>query len=290
MKSFVSRQIGFVLNKVAPSWSANRIEEQLLIPKSADRQVHVPRQIRQFDLRTRDGNVRAYRVGKGPAVVFVHGWDGGAHQFFPLMRGLEQCGFTALAFDHLGHGQSETRKATLQQFIATTNFVLHHAENKIDDGLYGVVGHSTGCIAVANARPALIRDKQLFLISPIFNYKLFFLKKLVRLNLHPDQLKQYTDRFTREYKREFSRMELWKKLDKYGDVTCIAHDQSDAVSPISDSRKFCQRYPLTKLMVTREYDHVRIINSESVWQELKSHLNYEDTTINFADKFLVNQE
>ncbi|MFT5401173.1 MAG: hypothetical protein ACI8XW_003988, partial [Gammaproteobacteria bacterium] len=53
--------------------------------------------------------------------------------------------------------------------------------------------------------------------------------------------------------------------------------------------KFCQKYPLTKLMVTREYGHNRIINSESVWHELKSHLNYEDTTINFSQTILKNQ-
>ena len=53
-------------------------------------------------------------------------------------------------------------------------------------------------------------------------------------------------------------------------------------SAVIDSAKFCAKYPLTRLLVTRQYDHVRIINSESVWQELKTHLNYDDTTINFT--------
>jgi hypothetical protein len=35
--------------------------------------------------------------------------------------------------------------------------------------------------------------------------------------------------------------------------------------------------------VTKKLDHNRIINSESVWQELKSTVNYDDTTINFSE-------
>ncbi len=286
MISFISNKISLLVNKFLPGWSNSKIDTLLLIPKSGGRQVQVPRKIKQFDLKTKDGNIHAYRIGKGPAVLFVHGWGGGAYQFFPLMRGLEQCGFTAIAFDQLGHGQSDSRKATLQQMIATTNYMLHHADNKTPDGLYATVGHSTGCIAIANARPALLKDLPLFLISPIFNFKLYFLKKLVNLKMHHELLKQYANGFAKEYSREFGKLELGRKLDKYGDVTVIAHDQSDKESPVSDSVKFCTRYPLTRLLVTKEYDHVRIINSESVWQELKSHLNYEDTTINFTDKIL----
>ena len=78
------------------------------------------------------------------------------------------------------------------------------------------------------------------------------------------------------------RLELGRHLDKYGDTTVIAHDSGDSLSSIMDSEKFVARYPLTRLLVTKQYDHTRIINSESVWQELKSHLNYDDTTINFT--------
>ena len=39
-------------------------------------------------------------------------------------------------------------------------------------------------------------------------------------------------------------------------------------------------------MLSKDTDHIRIINSESVWQELKSHLDYDDTTINFSSEFI----
>lgn len=273
------KETSLVLNRFIPGWASKKIDTLLLIPKiRSKRSIKVPKGFHQFVMKTPDGDVQAYQTGMGPTVVFVHGWGGGAFQFFPLMRGLSKCGFTALAFDHLGHGQSDEKQATIHQSVATTNFVLNFARNKTSEGLSCVVGHATGCIAIANAKHSQIRDIPLLLISPIFNYKLLFLKKLVSLNLHSELIKQYASQFAKVYKKEYEKLELARNLDKYADVLVIAHDESDAESPIADSINFCEKYPLTRLLVTKEYDHVRIINSESVWHELKTHLNYDDTT------------
>jgi hypothetical protein len=202
------------------------------------------------------------------------------------MRGLARCGFTALSFDHLGHGQSAAKSTTIQQSIATTTEVLHTVRKNASDGLAAIVGHSSGCISIVNSRESLIKDIPLFLISPIFNYKLFFLKRLVKLKLHPDMVRQYATRFGKTYKKEYEKLELARHLVKFADVSVIAHDESDAESAVGDAIKFCNRYPLTRLLVTKQFDHNRIISSESVWQELKSTLNYDDTTINFSDTII----
>jgi pimeloyl-ACP methyl ester carboxylesterase len=275
-----------LMGKFVPGWTNNKIDEMLFTPRAADiKTVRLPRGINQSVIKTRDGDVQVYQTGKGPAVVFVHGWGGGAYQFFPLMRGLAQCGFTAIAYDHLGHGLSDKMPATLQQSIATTNHIFHTVQNS-EEGLCAIVGHSTGCMTIANARPALVKDRPLFMISPVFNYKLYVLKKLVKLNLSADQVKEYANSFARTYRSEYQKFELDRNLAKYGDYTLIAHDESDSESAVSDSERFCATYPLTKLLVTKNADHVRVINSETVWQELKSHLNYDDTTVNFTAEII----
>ena len=226
--------------------------------------------------------VHTISTGTGPTVVFVHGWGGSSLQFIPLMRGLARCGFNAVAFDHLGYGQSDSKSTTLQQSIKTTNDLLHHIRKNASEGFAAVVGHSTGCISIANSRATLINEIPLFFISPVFNYKLFFLKRLVKLKLHPDVVKQYAARFGKTYKLNYEKFDLANHLTKHADTAVIAHDESDAESKFDDSVKFCQKNPLTRLLVTKQFDHYRIINSESVWQELKSTLNYDDTTINFS--------
>ena len=197
-----------LLGKIAPGWVNSQIDLNLFVPPKTDtREIRLPRGFEEPLLRTKDGNVQAYKTGRGPTVVFVHGWGGGTHQFFPLMRGLARIGFSSLAFDHLGHGKSDRKSAPLQQTIATCNHVLNRVSNS-NDGLIAIVGHATGCIDIANSRPVLLKDVPLFLIAPAFNYKLYFLKQLVKTGLPADMVKQYANRFSRMYRSEFQKLEL----------------------------------------------------------------------------------
>ena len=282
--SKVARKTSQVQSKFAPGWSVNKIDSLLFAPKNRNEVAsRAPKGFAEVNISTRSGAVHVYSIGSGPVVVFVHGWGGCASQYVSLMRGVARCGFTAIAFDHLGHGLSQTKPTTIQQAIDTTNDILQHIRKSDNDGIAAIVGHSTGCNAIANARPALVKEIPLFMISPVFNYKLFFLKRLVKLKLHPEVVKQYASRFGKTYKLNYDKFELGRHLAKYADISVIAHDESDAESEAGDSVKFCQRNPLTRLLITKKFDHNRIVNSESVWQELKSTLNYDDTTINFAE-------
>lgn len=277
------------LGRMFPAWAERDIDSRLFLPNNhGSKQIRAPRGFSENLIDTPKGKVNLYQFGAGPAVLLVHGWGGGAYQFFSLMRGLQACGFTAIAFDHLGHEKSEVKPATLENMVATTNFIVSSVKKNHQEGLYTVVAHDLGCIATANVRANLIKGLPLFLISPIFNYKLYFLKRMGKLNLHPKVLQQHARRFVSTYARDYAKMELNRSLAPYADDTVIAHDQNDEISPLADSMKFCEKHPLTKLLVTKNTDHYRIISSETLWAELKSHINYEDTTINFSS--IVMQE
>ena len=286
--SLLSR-ISLFFNGFVPGRMNSKVEEILFIPNLKQNiTVRIPKGIRESRMKTPHGHIQVYEIGSGPTVVFVHGWGGGAPQFFPLMRGLARCGFTALAFDQLGHGKSDSKPATIFQSISTTNFVLQHVNNKYEDGLYAVVGHSTGCIAIANCNRSIIRNVYLFLISPVFKYKIYFLKKLQQVPMGTGQTKKYAAQFVKDYEARYGKISLARQLPKSANMTAIVHDRSDSQSPVAYSQAFCRRYPLTKLLITDGRGHYQVISTESLWQELKSHLNYEDTTINFAQNYLQN--
>ncbi len=283
-QSSLLMSLDLIRNRISPKWAERKIDAHLfMLNTQQSNNQQTPKDFERLRFNTADGKVNIYQTGTGPTVVFIHGWGGGASQFFSLMRGLRDCGFTALAFDHLGHGQSESKPATIQQMVSTTNTILKFVKINHLNGLNAVVGHDIGCTVIANSEPALINGLPLFLISPVFNYKLYFLNRLKGLKLHPDILKQYAAKFVANYVRKYAKFELATNLQKYSDHTVIAHDKSDDLSPISDIVKFSAKFPLTKLVVTNKWGHDRIINSESVWKELKSMLNYEDTTANFSN-------
>ena len=277
----MAKATSLAIHKMAPDWASKKVEDLLLLPKSkkVDKD-KIPHGIRLFQIDTPEGAIQAYQLGQGPTVILVHGWGSGASTFFPLMRGLSQCGFKALAFDHLGHGHSDSNKASLLHFISTTNAVLNYVRRKSLDGLAAVVAHSMGCIAVANAQSKFIKDIPLMFIAPIYDFKHYFARQVNLLGLHPEVCKQYIARLEQNRQLELDKIDIRKTLVPYASDTVIVHDKSDEESHYLDSVKFSAENPLTKLLLTKNLGHELIINSETVWQQLKSHLNYEDITAN----------
>jgi hypothetical protein len=95
LASLLSKSKARLMGKLAPGWTNSQIDSMLFFPQTADSKlVRLPRGIEQFIIKTNEGKLQAYQTGRGPTVVFVHGWGGGAYQFFPLMRGLARCGFS----------------------------------------------------------------------------------------------------------------------------------------------------------------------------------------------------
>src|SRR5262245_40747081 len=56
---------------------------------------------------TPHGRVAAWRVGQGPAVVLVHGWQDDSSLWSPMMVALGEEGEPHIAFDLPAHGFSE---------------------------------------------------------------------------------------------------------------------------------------------------------------------------------------
>jgi hypothetical protein len=68
-----------LLDKFVPGWTNDKIDAMLFVPKAEDNKtVRLPRGFEQFVMKTKDGNIQAYKTGRGPTVAFVHGWGGGA--------------------------------------------------------------------------------------------------------------------------------------------------------------------------------------------------------------------
>lgn len=277
----MAKATSLAFHKVAPNWASKKVEDLLLLPKSKKvDKARIPHGIHLFQIDTPQGAVQAYQLGQGPTVLLVHGWGGGASTFFPLMRGLSQCGFKALAFDHLGHGHSESNQASLLHFISSTNAVLNHVRRRSTDGLAAVVSHSMGCIAAANCDAKFIRDIPLMLISPIYDFKAYITRQVNLLGLHPRVCKQYLDRLEQNRELDLDKIDIRKKLIPYASDIVIVHDKTDEESHYLDSVKLASAHPLMKLLLTKGQGHDLVINSESLWQQLKSHLNYEDITAN----------
>jgi pimeloyl-ACP methyl ester carboxylesterase len=86
------------------------------------------------------GPVAAWRVGDGPAVLLVHGWEDDNALWGPLLEQLWAVGRSAVVLDLPGHGFSEAEMAG-PEGAADALLAVAEQVGPVD----AVVGHSFGC-------------------------------------------------------------------------------------------------------------------------------------------------
>lgn len=65
------------------------------------------RNAEQIEIETPAGKIAAWRLGQGPAVLCVHGWQDDNSLWSPLIQAFADIGVACVAFDLPGHGFSE---------------------------------------------------------------------------------------------------------------------------------------------------------------------------------------
>ena len=122
---------------LAPAHAKRTASKLLLTPQRPTREVAAPTGLVQQAIHTGEGTLMSYRLGQGPVWLLMHGWSGSASQFYPLMNHIAAQGFTALAYDHPAHGQSEGSTGHLPRFVRAFDEILARV-----GPVQGVITHS----------------------------------------------------------------------------------------------------------------------------------------------------
>lgn len=87
---------------------ARALLSEALTPKRRARQrlAEPLRNARNFEVEISTGKIAAWRLGEGPAVLLVHGWQDDNSLWSPLIQSLADMGIASVAFDLPGHGFS----------------------------------------------------------------------------------------------------------------------------------------------------------------------------------------
>ena len=89
--------------------------------------------------RSRLAGMQLWSWGEGPTVLLVHGWTGRATQLGGFVEPLVGRGYRVVAFDSLGHGDSEGNESSLPELANCIRQVVDEL-----GGVYGIIAHSLG--------------------------------------------------------------------------------------------------------------------------------------------------
>lgn len=140
---------------------AEALVERMTVPKRRvrPRLAEALREAEDREVETPSGPVMAWRLGKGPAALLVHGWEDDNCLWGPLADKFRNIGRAVVVLDLPGHGFSPAEDPSLTSASAALRAVAE-ALGPVDS----IVAHSFGCPAsihamasgLAVARAALI--------------------------------------------------------------------------------------------------------------------------------------
>jgi len=244
-------------HSIAPKHALKTARNLLLTPVRSTSKNDDPVGLLRSTHLTSEGRLNTYQIGNGPVWILSHGWSGSASQFFPLMEHIASQGFTALAYDHPAHGQSEGRHAHLPAFVQAFDELV----DNVDD-VVGIIAHSMGSASVLESRHPKVEALPFLLIAPVLNYvdNLYDMvgKSGFSMTLFGAMIKHIEDK----YQYSLDTINPYQKLVSRHQQTTIVHDERDRFAPFKNSKSAENEATNITLVATQGQGHGRILQSD----------------------------
>ncbi|NOJ21547.1 alpha/beta hydrolase [Vibrio coralliilyticus] len=246
---------------LAPSHAKQTARKLLLTPARTKPKNAQPADLAIGEVQSQEGPLKTYQLGQGPVWVLTHGWSGTASQFFPLMEHIASQGYTALAYDHPGHGESGGLYGHIPAFVHGLEAILDSV-----DEVAGLVGHSMGTASAIECHHQKLVDKPLLLIAPVLDYLDNLFGSVARSGYSMRLFSAVVSEVEEQYRYPIQSIDPYNKLKLRQSKTIIVHDEGDKFTKFSVSQKAAQDMKNVTLVATQGQGHGRVMKCPQVMQ------------------------
>lgn len=215
-------------------------------------------QAQTLNLETEEGQLRCYRWVPGKVhqrVVLIHGWSGAGRQLQYLVPRLLAGGCEVIAFDCIGHGESEGNEASLPTFIDMLARV-----DKAFGPFDAAVGHSLGGAALAYtlSQPQHHMKRAVLVSSPADIEDVT--RRFADFLCITEPVRQGLQRLV-EQRYEQAMPSL--AVERYGAQieipVLLVHDEQDQEIPVADALRFAKTVGGSTLLTTKGLGHRKLL-------------------------------
>jgi pimeloyl-ACP methyl ester carboxylesterase len=265
---FIMRVVRWVFPKVErllPSVAHRYFVKIFFTPfryRVPEKEIECAKAAEQFTFEAAGKKIQAYRWGKGPIVVFVHGWAGRATQFRKFVDICTGMGYQAIAIDGPAHGCSTGKKTNLIEF----KDALLELFKLLPQQPIGVITHSFGGVA---ALYSIVNDlpvtKLVNIASPTIGDEIIrtYLRAINGTARTGDSFKDYMIKTYGKSFDEFSSLHFAKHLPRLVNLLLV-YDENDKEVIIKHAEELIKIYPSAQLHRTKGLGHTRILKDDQV--------------------------
>jgi pimeloyl-ACP methyl ester carboxylesterase len=212
-------------------------------------------------LPTSRKEVKCWKWGTGPSIVFVHGWAGCGIQFYKFIPQIVEAGFSAVVFDYPSHGESDSSMTNSFEIYESLDVIL-----KLLDSVHAIVGHSFGC-GFALAGVHNFKVQKAILIGPQFNTVADFERWTSESGIKKEFFEKIICDLEAKYERTLQDLSPSEMAKKVMAPVLLFHDKEDKISKIENSQELVRDLDKGLLKETEGLGHTRILNDEETIKE-----------------------
>jgi pimeloyl-ACP methyl ester carboxylesterase len=205
-----------------------------------------------------DGLV-AWRWGRGPKVLLVHGFEGSRIQFAAIIEALVAKGFSALALDAPGHGESAGDELTIVQFAAALERALAQL-----GPVHAVVGHSLGGAVSMFSIAETGGAGRVAAISAPSSLERQLHRFAAAVGLSKRGEAAFIASVEAHFGRPASDFDVRRVAAKVDLPMLVIHDQNDRQVPVVEAARAAHALRGAELIVTRGLGHNRLLADPAV--------------------------
>jgi pimeloyl-ACP methyl ester carboxylesterase len=222
----------------------------------------------RYTVDTNDGALAAWRFGEREreAVLLVHGWGGRGAQLGAFVPALLEAGYQVILFDHVSHGSSEGKRATLVHFWNGLAAVIADAE-RAGTRIAGMIGHSLGAAAVGAWLNETRRELRAVLVAPptsVERHSGYFAR---RAGIPETVRRAMQEHFERTLGRRWADFELPDAVAHVRAPMLVVHDRGDAEVSFGSGLALARAWKGARLRATEGLGHNRILRDPEVVQD-----------------------
>jgi len=229
-----------------------------------------------YTIKTKGKNISGWKIGKGPSILFVHGWNGRGVQLHHFFQPALNDGYSIVFFDAPAHGKSEGEITNYLEVTESLNAIFNH---EIGKEIAGVIAHSMGASAVINHMSRYHHEIPLVLIAPplrllellITSFQMHGVPRQIYLNL------------IREVEQTFQLpLDTQNPIDliyTLSNKILIIHDAQDRLTPIGPSIRIAGELENVELIQTNGFGHNHLLRKMEV---VRQAIHFIDNQLNLS--------
>jgi len=249
---------------IFPNSVANFVRKRFFTPQCkplSDRQKVWLEKAESFKVPFHNTKLNAWKIGSGPAILFVHGWNGRGVQFYPFFQDCLDAGYSVIFYDATAHGDSGE---DMTNYLDMTECLTTIYRYNFDDEIAGIIAHSMGAGVVINHLTDHAVDIPIVCIAPALKLLELLFQSF---QFHGIPKKTFVNLILKVEEQYQIPIETRNPIDLIQQLKTdilIIHDVSDKITPINPSISVAGELNNVVLLKTTGLGHSFILKNPDV--------------------------